>query len=109
MTEMYALVVTIHIKPEHREEYIKALLDDASGQEFGREVVEVADAARGVVHFVGIEREQQDAADAGFFEQRDVPLQLRAGPGRPKGPQVAGHARFRRRVRESSFNLAGRA
>ena len=31
MTEMYALVVTIHIKPEHREEYIKAILDDARG------------------------------------------------------------------------------
>ncbi len=28
---MYALVATIHIKPEHREEYIKALLDDARG------------------------------------------------------------------------------
>jgi (4S)-4-hydroxy-5-phosphonooxypentane-2,3-dione isomerase len=26
---MYALVVTIHIKPEHREEFIKAMLDNA--------------------------------------------------------------------------------
>ena len=28
---MYALVVTIHIKPEHRKEFIKALLGDARG------------------------------------------------------------------------------
>ena len=28
---MYALVVTIHIKPKHREEFIKVLLEDARG------------------------------------------------------------------------------
>lgn len=28
---MYALVVTIHIKPEHRDEFIAAMLDDARG------------------------------------------------------------------------------
>lgn len=28
---MYALVVTIHIKPEHREEFIEEMVDDARG------------------------------------------------------------------------------
>ena len=28
---MYALVVTIQVQPEHREEFIKATLDDARG------------------------------------------------------------------------------
>ncbi len=28
---MYALVVTIQIQPEHREEFIEAMLDDARG------------------------------------------------------------------------------
>ena len=28
---MYALVVTIHVKPEHREEFVKAILENAQG------------------------------------------------------------------------------
>ena len=28
---MYALVVTIHIKPEYRQKFIEAMLDDAQG------------------------------------------------------------------------------
>lgn len=34
---MFAVVVTIQIKPQHREEFIKAMLDDAEGSVLNEE------------------------------------------------------------------------